>query len=99
MSAKPRVINVCRAVSSTYKLVDRTTEWGNQDRCRPNDDARRAEVIRLHRRKVAEAWRDPEYRERLQAELEGEDLGCHCLPLACHATTLLAFANCGDLLD
>lgn len=96
---KPRIINVCRAVSSTYKLVDRTTEWGNIYRCRPNDDKRRDEVIRLHRRWVAVQWWDLEFRERLQAELKGEDLGCHCAPLACHATTLIAFANCGDLLD
>ncbi len=96
---KPRVINVRRAVSSTFVLVDRTTEWGNVNRCRPNDDERRSVVIRMHRRQVVEAWRVLEYRERVQEELGGEDLGCHCAPLACHATTLIAVANCGDLLD
>ncbi len=99
MTTKPRVINVRHAVSSGFKLVDRTTEWGNVHRCRPNDDERRAEVIRVHRRLIAESWRVPEYRERLQRELKGEDLGCHCAPLPCHATTLIAVANCGGLLD
>ena len=96
---KPRVINVRHAVSSTFVLVDRTTEWGNVNRCRPNDDEHRAEVIRTHRRRVAMSWRILKYRERLQEELGGEDLGCHCVPLACHATTLIAVANCGSLLD
>ena len=96
---KPRVINVRHAVSSTFVLVDRTTEWGNVSRCTPNDDERRAKAIRNHRRLIAESWRDSEYVERLQEELGGEDLGCHCAPLACHATTLIAVANCGDLLD
>ena len=99
MSTKPRVINVRCAVSSTFVLVDRTTEWGKVARCTPNDDERRAKAIRSHRRLIAMLWRDPEYREKLQEELGGEDLGCHCAPLPCHATTLIAVANCGDLLD
>ncbi len=99
MTTKPRVINVRHAVSSTFKLVDRTTEWGNEHRCTPNDDERRAKAIRAHRRQVVVAWRVPEYRERVQEELGGEDLGCHCVPLPCHATTWIAVSNCGSLLD
>lgn len=97
---KPRVVNVRRgALIGGFVLVDRTTYWGNQYRCGPKNDERRAEAIRMNRDWVAVMLRSPEYREKMREELAGKVLGCHCAPLPCHATTLMAAANAIDLLS
>ncbi len=96
---RARVVNAKTARLGGFVLVDRTTEWGNQYRCGPQDDTRRREAIARHRRDLAHSLADSEFRAHLQAELRGEVLGCHCIPLPCHAPTLVAASNCGELLD
>lgn len=99
----PRVVNVRRAIVSGHVLVDRTTDWGNFDayvlESDPDPRAAREKAVRAFRAGLARRMSDSEYRERLRRELAGKTLGCWCAPLPCHATTLLAAANCGDLLD
>ena len=93
----PRVFNAKSrrvGVSSRSVLVTRATPWGNPHAVRASEPDSRAAAVSEHRRDVARRIGDePGYLEGLRVELGGKDLGCACLPLACHAPTLRAAAN------
>jgi hypothetical protein len=93
----PRVVNVRnRRISpgGDLILVTRRTPWGNPHLVRTGaPDSRRGAIARF-RRDVAFLIRArPGYLEELRRDLGGADLGCACLPLPCHARTLVAAAN------
>ena len=85
----PRIFNLrAKPVPSSAIRVDRGTDWGNpfvmrndQDRDRVCDLFMRYAEFRLT---IDPTWLDP---------LKGKDLACWCVPLRCHAQTLLRMAN------
>ncbi len=67
--------------------IDRGTVWGNPFVIGRDGD--RTEVIRKYRTYITERLKkEPALRTALLA-LEGQRLGCHCAPLACHGDVLV----------
>ena len=79
--------------------VGRPTKWGNPFSHRSGTLAKHKVATRDEAVDAYEAqllrWfaRDPEAKQRLQAELRGKDLVCWCTPARCHADVLLKYAN------
>ena len=68
--------------------IGRRSPWGNQYIIGVHGN--REEVIAKFR-----AWcsHNPWFVERVERELQGKDLVCHCAPLPCHGDVLLKLAE------
>lgn len=89
----PRVYNKRRGDAPAGAVyVGRPTKWGN--RYVVGKHGTQDECVALHKAWLEQVFgRDPDALRRLQAELRGKDLVCWCAPKACHADTLLHYAN------
>lgn len=90
------VVNV--STGARYDVyVGRGSPYGNPYTHRPLEDTL-ARFQVASREEAVDAFEtmllgDAELMALVQRELRGKVLGCHCVPLLCHATVLARYAN------
>jgi len=80
-----RVVNCKRDSYDVY--IGRPSEWGNPFSI--GKDGTREEVIEKYREWLSGQWHLLDQLDKLQ----GNVLGCHCKPLACHGDILAELAD------
>ncbi len=83
---RTRVVHV--AVENHEVYIGRGTPWGNPYII--GRDGTREQCIAQHKKDLL---RNPSMLTRIQQELKGKVLGCHCKPKACHGDTYVEIAD------
>ena len=89
---KTKVVNVkTYKYGGAYTYIGRGSPFGNPFKIGKDGD--RDQVINKHRDYFFERIEsDAEFRSKVM-KLQGETLGCYCVPLPCHGNTIKAFLD------
>ena len=89
-----KVVNVRSAVPGSFVYIGRKvigfagSKWCNP--YREGRDGNREVVIHKYKVELWKKMKSKDFCNELLSELDGNDLGCWCAPLACHGEVLIA---------